>query len=146
MAIEELPNDDRSRLARIGLTGDDAFLTLKEACRDCFHGSISPATLKAEAERGNLTIYKIGRGYFTTKRDIALMKEKCRVAAKPAQRSKTATERDTAVRSQAALASARLTVEKLKANRQPLRKPSDAPKRKGITAKRRRAPPDPFSA
>lgn len=117
MAIEELPNDDRSRLARVGLTGDDAFLTLKEACRECFHGSISPATLKAEADRGNLTIYKIGRAYFTTKRDIALMKVKCRVAAKPVQRSRTATERDTAARHEAARLSALQIAKQLKENR-----------------------------
>ncbi len=39
-------------------------------------------TLRAEADRDRLTIYKIGRQYYTTPADIAEMVRKCRVEQK----------------------------------------------------------------
>lgn len=57
---------------------DDAPMTLAEACQVIFRGAISPATLRAEAERGNLVIERIGRRDFVTARSIREMREKCR--------------------------------------------------------------------
>jgi hypothetical protein len=57
---------------------DDTPITLKEACEKIFRNTIKPATLMAEAERGNLQLEKIGRRYFTTPKAIRDMREKCR--------------------------------------------------------------------
>lgn len=113
MAIVTLPNDDHSRLARIGATGEDMPMTLKEACTTVFQDAISPATLKAEASRGNLVIRKIGRAYFVTWRDLNAMWEKCRLAVQGGSTDHWPEE----VRNRAALAAARLSAEKLKAAR-----------------------------
>ena len=43
---------------------DETLLTLKDACEIYFGGKITPATLKAEHDRGNLALSKIGRSYF----------------------------------------------------------------------------------
>jgi hypothetical protein len=40
------------------------------------------ATLRAEAVRGRLTIYKIGKQYWTTRSDIRAMVKACRVDLK----------------------------------------------------------------
>jgi hypothetical protein len=63
MPITVLPNDDKARLARIGQTGPDTPINLKDACQNHVSGRISVATLKAEHTRGNLVIFKIGRQY-----------------------------------------------------------------------------------
>jgi hypothetical protein len=81
MPIRHLPNDDKARLGRIGSTGLDAPISLRETCERVFNGAISVATLKAEARRGNLVISKIGRAYFTTEQAIQDMITKCRVLA-----------------------------------------------------------------
>ena len=57
-------------------------LTLKEACARMFNGSITPSTLKAEIDRGNLAVYQIGRRYYVTVAGLAEMVEKCRVTPK----------------------------------------------------------------
>lgn len=117
MGIVTLPNDDHSRLARIGATGEDMPMTLKEACTVVFQDAISPATLKAEVSRGNLVIRRIGRAYFVTWRDLNAMWEKCRQQA-PARATpgESASNWPDGVRSSAALAAAlRLSVEKRKA-------------------------------
>jgi hypothetical protein len=36
-------------------------ITLADACNEIFRGKIKPGTLRAEAARGNLTIFRIGR-------------------------------------------------------------------------------------
>jgi hypothetical protein len=79
LIVKVLPNDDYSRLARIGMTGPDTPITLKDACKHCFSDAITVATLKAEHKRGNLVIFKIGRQYFTTLAEIKSMLEKCRM-------------------------------------------------------------------
>lgn len=56
---------------------DDAPLTLDEACRLIFKNAIRPATLRAEAERGNLVIERIGRRDFVTQAAIREMRIKC---------------------------------------------------------------------
>ena len=81
MVIKTLPNDDHSRLFRIGASGSDVPITLKDACGDVFKGAISVATLMAEHRRGNLVIYKIGRQYFTSLNELNAMMEKCRMQA-----------------------------------------------------------------
>lgn len=60
---------------------DDDPITLNEACV-VFRGTLTPSTLRAEADRGRLTIFKIGRRYYTTKHDVELMVSKCRDEAK----------------------------------------------------------------
>ncbi|WP_051644653.1 hypothetical protein [Labrenzia sp. DG1229] len=60
---------------------DDTPITLKEACEILFRGHIKPATLVAEAERGNLQLERIGRRYFTTPGAIKEMRERCRLQA-----------------------------------------------------------------
>lgn len=59
------------------MTDEDRPITLNEACA-IFRGSLTPATLRAEHERGRLAIFKIGRRYYTTKNDVELMVSKCR--------------------------------------------------------------------
>lgn len=59
------------------MTDEDRPITLNEAC-SIFHGSLTPSTLRAEAGRGNLVVFKIGRRYYTTKNDVELMVSKCR--------------------------------------------------------------------
>ena len=58
---------------------DDQPMTLAEACEGFFRGTISIATLRAEAKRGRLTIMRIGRMDFVTPAGLREMMEKCRV-------------------------------------------------------------------
>jgi hypothetical protein len=58
---------------------EDAPITLTEACELAFRNTLTVATLRAEAGRGNLAISKIGRRYYTTLRDVREMVGKCRV-------------------------------------------------------------------
>lgn len=111
---EILPNDDRSRLSRIGATGEDVPMTLKEACSIVFRGTISPATLKAEAERGNLKIRKIGRTYFVTWRELSLMWEKCVLPTLPQRERKPIWELSEETRRQHALIALDYTLKKLR--------------------------------
>lgn len=75
-----IDDDTHSRSARLRATGEDAPMTLKEACSAVFKDAITVASLKAEAARGNLTMRKVGRAYFVTLNDLSAMWEKCRVA------------------------------------------------------------------
>ncbi|MCA1401935.1 hypothetical protein ACVSQB_17360 [Bradyrhizobium elkanii] len=95
----------------------DRPISLKQACEEVFANAISVATLKAEHRRGNLVVFKLGRKHFTTRRDIAAMKEKCRLpirqqAAKPDTRAGNNLTEE--ARHRASLAALRLTVETLK--------------------------------
>lgn len=91
-------------------------MTLKEACTVVFQDAITPATLKAEACRGNLVICKIGRAYFVTWRDLNAMWEKCRLQAPPrAVRGEPTENWPEEVRRPAALAALKFRVEALKA-------------------------------
>jgi len=70
----------------------------------------------AEHGRGNLELFKIGRQYFTTRRHIEAMMEKCRLQAPPrAPKGGTTNNWPEEMRNRAALEAVRLTVEKLKA-------------------------------
>jgi hypothetical protein len=94
-------------------------MTLKEACEKVFGGAISVASLKAEAGRGNLTISKIGRAYFTTRRHLDEMEVRCRVKAqaptfgttKPEVRGQSSTANGSS-----ALAALKASVERRKKN------------------------------
>lgn len=117
MILKVLPNDDRSRLARIGATGADTPITLKDMCDRVFSGKISVATLKAEHQRGTLVIFKIGRAYFTTLNEVNAMMEKCRVQAPPHLRKPGLAEAERLRDIEAAEMSLRLTLARLKKRR-----------------------------
>jgi hypothetical protein len=61
------------------MTGDDDTITLADAAK---HFGFSVYTLRAEADRDRLTIYKIGNRYYTTPADVKEMVRKCRVEQK----------------------------------------------------------------
>ena len=61
------------------MTGDGDAITLKDAAS---HFGFTVSTLRAEADRGKLTIYKIGKRYYTTPADIKEMVIQCRVVQK----------------------------------------------------------------
>jgi|HubBroStandDraft_6_1064221.scaffolds.fasta_scaffold1161370_2 hypothetical protein len=58
---------------------DDQPITLAEAAADFFGGRLSASSLRAEARRGNLVVFRIGRTDFTTVRNLRDMTDKCRV-------------------------------------------------------------------
>jgi hypothetical protein len=58
------------------MTGDNDTITLADAAQ---HFGFGVATLRAEAARGRLTLYKIGKRFYTTPADIRAMVESCRV-------------------------------------------------------------------
>ena len=92
----------------------DRPLTLKQACEVIFDGAISVATLKAEHRRGNLELFKIGRAYFTTRRHVEAMIEKCKLHA-PASgvKSNLSEQQSDETRSKAARAAALALAEHL---------------------------------
>lgn len=55
---------------------DDDPITLADACRN--HPSVTPAVLLAEAARGNLVVFKLGRRWHTTPGDFKRMVDLCR--------------------------------------------------------------------
>ena len=59
---------------------DDAAITLRHAAEEY---GFSLSTLKAEAGRGRLTIYRIGNKNYTTPADIREMVNQCRVERNP---------------------------------------------------------------
>jgi hypothetical protein len=61
------------------VTNDDDTITLKDAAN---HFGFSVYTLRAEAERGKLAIYKIGKRFYTTPGDVKEMVRQCRVDQK----------------------------------------------------------------
>ena len=61
------------------MTQDDDTITLKDAAA---HFGFTVSTLRAEAGRGRLTIYKIGKRFYTTPGDIKEMVKQCRVERK----------------------------------------------------------------
>ncbi len=61
------------------MTRDDDTITLRDAGQ---HFGFSVYTLRTEAERGRLAIYKIGKRLYTTPADIKEMVRQCRVDQK----------------------------------------------------------------
>jgi len=58
---------------------EDDPITLSAACEIVFCGAVKPATLRAEAGRGKLELFRIGKRDFTTLRAVREMVERCRV-------------------------------------------------------------------
>ena len=89
-------------------------ITLRVAAHDF---GLSVWTLKAEARRGHLTIYRIGKKFYTTPNDVRQMVAACRVEPKVQGftliRSDGNLSSETA-RASSALAAAKETVAKLK--------------------------------
>jgi hypothetical protein len=54
-------------------------ITLAEACSGFFGGKITVATLRAERDRGTLTVFRIGKRDFTTIMHLREMMQRCRV-------------------------------------------------------------------
>lgn len=96
------------------MTADDDTITLRDAAK---HFGFSVYTLRTEAERGRLTIYKIGKRYYTTPADVKEMVRQCRVEQKARDftliRSASSTPSEME-RASSALAAARESAEKLK--------------------------------
>jgi hypothetical protein len=63
----------------MNLTQPETPITLADAAQ---HFGFTVLTLRAEADRGRLTIYKIGRRYYTTPADVMQMVQLCRVERK----------------------------------------------------------------
>ena len=61
------------------MISDSDTITLKDAAQ---HFGFSVYTLRTEADRGRLVIYKIGKRYYTTPADIKEMVRQCRVDQK----------------------------------------------------------------
>ncbi|MGX1362564.1 hypothetical protein [Bradyrhizobium elkanii] len=61
------------------MTQDGDIITLKDAAQ---HFGFSVYTLRTEADNQRLTIYKIGRRYYTTPGDVKEMIQLCRVEQK----------------------------------------------------------------
>lgn len=61
------------------MTGDNDTITLQDAAQ---HYGFSVLTLRSQAERGRLTIYRIGKRLYTTPADIKQMVALCRVDPK----------------------------------------------------------------
>lgn len=61
------------------MIGDSDTITLKDAAQ---HFGFTVWTLRAEADRGRLTIYKIGKRFYTTPGDVKEMIQQCRVVQK----------------------------------------------------------------
>lgn len=61
---------------------EDDPLTLQEVCRSYFKSTLTPATLRAEARRGRLAIFKIGRRHYTTLAAVREMVRLCHVEPK----------------------------------------------------------------
>jgi hypothetical protein len=61
------------------MTNDTDPITLKDAAQ---HFGLTVLTLRAEHDRGRLTLYKIGRRLYTTPADVRAMIQKCRVEQK----------------------------------------------------------------
>lgn len=73
------PNVPFPQLTEQYMTRDDDTITLKDAAS---HFGYKVSTLRTEADRGRLTIYRIGNRYYTTPNDIREMVKKCRVDLK----------------------------------------------------------------
>lgn len=96
---------------------DDEPVTLKEACEIVFRNTITPATLRAEAARGRLSIRRIGKRDFTTLRSVKELMQECPEGSRPRASISTpsaangSSETDRLLSAQAAL---KLSVDRLR--------------------------------
>jgi hypothetical protein len=58
--------------------GDDAPITLESACKLWPDAKLKVSTLRSEAGRGRLNIFRIGRRDYTTIADMKQMVDRCR--------------------------------------------------------------------
>jgi hypothetical protein len=98
---------------------DETELTLAEACRIFFRDKIKPASLRAEAKRGDLAIIRVGRHDFVTPAAIRDMRAKksCQESVnRPGSTSERTRAPGSSVtdRSQSAQAAVQTTAEALK--------------------------------
>ena len=56
---------------------EDDPVTLQEAVDIVYRGKIAVSTLRLEADRKNVHIFKVGRRWFTTLRSVREMKDRC---------------------------------------------------------------------
>jgi hypothetical protein len=61
------------------MIADSDTITLKDAAQ---HFGFTVCTLRAEARRGKLVLYKVGKRYYTTPGDVKEMVRQCRVEPK----------------------------------------------------------------
>ncbi|GGH12461.1 hypothetical protein GCM10007036_10290 [Alsobacter metallidurans] len=59
---------------------EQQLLTLPEACTSLLRGLVKPATLRAAASRGELTLERLGRRDFVTPAAINEWRSRCRVS------------------------------------------------------------------
>lgn len=76
---------------------DDDPITLAEASEVVLRGVVTVSALRAEIQRGNLAVEKIGKNLYTTKAAIREMRERCR--EKLSHRGSTSERTETAKRS-----------------------------------------------
>jgi hypothetical protein len=62
---------------------DDDPVTLQEAVDIVYRGTIKVSTLRLEADRGNVEIFKVGRRQFTTLRSVREMKRNAAEIKRP---------------------------------------------------------------
>lgn len=113
----------------------DSPITLKEACEVHFRNRVKVATLRAEAAKGRLDIFRVGRADFTTIRDLREMERRCR--DDDPRRASTSTRReDNGLSATDRLSSARAalnqTVHRLKSS-SPATSEKSTPHRRGAT-------------
>jgi hypothetical protein len=77
----------------MGQMTDDEPMTLDDACREFPQARLTPYTLRAEAGRGRLDIFRMGRRDYTTAASMRGMFQKCQDAAR--LRASTSTESET---------------------------------------------------
>lgn len=75
-----MARSNRALRHRDDLRADD-LLRLADACEIVFCGVLTPAALRREAARGNLTIERIAGKDFVTPAALAEMRERCKVKA-----------------------------------------------------------------
>jgi hypothetical protein len=94
---------------------DDEPITLAEACRLFPHAKLTVWTLRAEAQRGRLDIFRLGKRDCTTPRAMREMVKLCQDADH--RRVSTSTRQDETERHASAQAALSLTMQDLKASR-----------------------------
>jgi hypothetical protein len=93
-------------------------ITLKQACEE-FGGTFTPWTLRAEASRGRLDIFRLGKRDYTTHRAMREMVRKCQEESRRHVSTSTraaSTGLSETARASSAQAALRASVGKLKSN------------------------------
>ena len=75
------------------MADDDAPIPLKAACELYPQAKLTVSALRAEAARGRLTIFRLGRRDYTTERSLKEMIRKCQDVAR--RHASTSTQKET---------------------------------------------------